>query len=118
MGASSFLPRVGGPKVVQKVSKSCPKPVQKLPKACPKVAQSMSKSCTKVVQKLCPNVVQQLSEELTKVAGKWPRDINIEMVTKAVPMRAVNLSIGAFCAEIRCEQLCDDDIFWIGVKFS
>ena len=26
-------------------------------------------------------------------------------------MRAVELSIGAFCTEFRCEQLCDDDIF-------
>ena len=34
-----------------------------------------------------------------------------EMVTKMVPVRAVNFSIGAFCTEFRCEQLCDDDIF-------
>jgi len=31
-------------------------------------------------------------------------------------MRAVELSISPFCTEFRCEQLCDDDIFWIGVK--
>ena len=31
-------------------------------------------------------------------------------------MRAVELSTGAFCTEFRCEQLWDDDIFWIGVK--
>ena len=32
-------------------------------------------------------------------------------------MRAVELSTGAFCTEFRCEQLCDDDIFGIGVNF-
>ena len=26
-------------------------------------------------------------------------------------VRAAELSIGAFCTEFRCEQLCDDDIF-------
>ena len=36
--------------------------------------------------------------------------------TNRVAVRAVELSIGAFCTEFRCEQLCDDDIFWIGVK--
>ena len=36
------------------------------------------------------------------------------MVTKVVPMRAVNISIGAFCTEFRCEQLCDDGIFRSG----
>ena len=41
-----------------------------------------------------------------------PRDINTEMVTKVVPVRAVNFSIGAFCTEFRCEQLCDDATFW------
>ena len=47
-----------------------------------------------------------------------PRDINLEMFTKVVPRRAVNFSIGAFCTEFRCEQLCDDDtFFWIGVNF-
>ena len=40
-----------------------------------------------------------------------------EIVTKIVAVRAVNLSIGPFCTEFRCEQLCDDDIFWIGVNF-
>ena len=40
-----------------------------------------------------------------------PRDINTEMVTKVVPVRAVNTPIGAFCMEFRCEQLCDDDVF-------
>ena len=38
--------------------------------------------------------------------------------TKRVAMRAVELSTGAFCTEFRCEQLCDDDIFQIGVKFE
>ena len=36
----------------------------------------------------------------------------MEMVTKVVPVRAVELSIGAFCTEFRCEQLCDNGIFW------
>ena len=40
----------------------------------------------------------------------------MEMVTKVVPVRAVELSIGAFCTEFRCEQLCDDDVFGIGVQ--
>ena len=36
------------------------------------------------------------------------------MVMKVVPTRAVNLSIGAFCTEFRCEQLCDDGVFRSG----
>ena len=44
-----------------------------------------------------------------------PRDVNIEMVTKIVPVRAVDLSIGRFCTEFRCERFCDDDVFGIGV---
>ena len=40
-----------------------------------------------------------------------PRDIKTEIVTKVVPVRAVELSIGRFCTEFRCEQLCDDNIF-------
>ena len=40
------------------------------------------------------------------------RGIKTEIVTKVVPARAVNLSIGPFCTEFRCEQLCDDGIFW------
>ena len=40
---------------------------------------------------------------------RWPQ--KTEIVTKVVPVRAVNLSIGPFCTEFRCEQLCDDDIF-------
>ena len=44
-----------------------------------------------------------------------PRDINTEMVTKLVPVRAVNFSIRPFCTEFQCEQLRDDDIFEIGV---
>ena len=46
-----------------------------------------------------------------------PRDINTEIVTKMVPVRAVDLSIGPFCTEFRCEQLCDGDTFWIGTNF-
>ena len=45
-----------------------------------------------------------------------PRDVNIEMVTKIVPVRAVDLSIGRFCTEFRCERFCDDDVFGIGVE--
>ena len=44
-----------------------------------------------------------------------PRNVNIEMVTKIVPVRAVALSIGRFCTEFRCERFCDDDVFGIGV---
>ena len=36
---------------------------------------------------------------------------------KVVAVRAVNSPIGAFCIEFRREQLCDDDFFWIVVKF-
>ena len=39
------------------------------------------------------------------------RGIKTEIVTKVVPVRAVDLSIGPFCAEFRCEQLFDEDIF-------
>ena len=100
------------PKGVQMLFKSCPQPVQKLPQTCPKVTQKLSKCCPKVVQKLCSNVVQMLYKKCPNVDGKWPRDINIEMVTKVVPVRAVNLSIGAFWIEFRCEYLCDNDTFW------
>ena len=31
-------------------------------------------------------------------------------------MRAVNLSTGPFCTEFWCEQLCDDEVFGIGVE--
>ena len=41
----------------------------------------------------------------------------MEMVTKVLPVRAVELSIGAFCTEFRCEQLCDDDIFFVSWSF-
>ena len=34
------------------------------------------------------------------------------MFTKRAAVRAVELSIGAFCTEFRCEQLCDDDMFF------
>ena len=51
-----------------------------------------------------------------KGAGKWPRDINTEMVTKVPPVTAVNLSIGAFCIEFRCEYVCDDEVSGIGVE--
>ena len=34
------------------------------------------------------------------------------MVTEIVPVRAVDLSIGPFCTEFRCERFCDDDAFW------
>ena len=30
---------------------------------------------------------------------------------------SVDLSIGPFCTEFRCEQLCDGDTFWIGANF-
>ena len=35
----------------------------------------------------------------------------IKKFTKRVAVRAMELSIGAFCTQFRCEQLCDDDIF-------
>ena len=35
-----------------------------------------------------------------------PRDIKTEIVTKVVPIRAVDLSIGAFCAEFWCGRFC------------
>ena len=52
-----------------------------------------------------------------KAARKLPRDINTEIVTKIVPVRAVDLSIGPFCTEFRCERFCDDAVFGIGVNF-
>ena len=55
------------------------------------------------------------NQSCPKVAQKLPRDVNTEMVTKIVPVRAVDLSIGPFCTEFRCERFCDDDVFGIGV---
>ena len=52
-----------------------------------------------------------------KVARKLPRDINTEMFMKRVAVRAVELSIGAFCREFRCEQLCDNGVFGDRVHF-
>ena len=39
------------------------------------------------------------------------RDINTEIVTKIVPVRAVDISTGPFCTEFRCERFCDDATF-------
>ena len=39
------------------------------------------------------------------------RDINKEIVTKIVAVRAVDLSIGPFCTEFRCERFRDDAVF-------
>ena len=46
------------------------------------------------------------NQSCPKVAQKLPRDANIEMVTKIVPVRAVDLSIGPLCTEFRCEHFC------------
>ena len=43
--------------------------------------------------------------------------LSTEIVTKVVPMRAVNLLTGPFCTEFLCELLCDDDAFGIEVNF-
>ena len=51
------------------------------------------------------------NQSCRKVAQKLPRDVNTEMVTKIVPVRAVDLSIGPFCTEFRRERFCDDDVF-------
>ena len=48
--------------------------------------------------------------------GPW--DIHMEIVTKVVPMRAVELSSGAFCIEFLCEQLCDIGSFGMGAGRS
>ena len=58
-----------------------------------------------VLPKCCP-----------KVAQKWLRDLNTEMVTRMVRVRAVNVSTRPFCTEFRCEHFCDDAAFWIGVN--
>ena len=39
------------------------------------------------------------------------RDINKEIVTKMVPVRAVDLSIGPFCTEFWRERFRDSDFF-------
>ena len=62
----------------------------------------------------CPKAVRKLPESFPKVAQKLARDINTEMVTKIVPVRAVDLSIGPFCTEFRCERFCDNDVFLDG----
>ena len=38
------------------------------------------------------------------------RDINTEMVSEIVPVRAADLSIGQLCTEFRCERFCDDTV--------
>ena len=38
------------------------------------------------------------------------------MVTKIVAVRAVYFSIGPFCTEFRCQQLCDDEVFGIRAR--
>ena len=48
---------------------------------------------------------------------KLGRDMNTGIVAKMVPVRAVDLSIGPFCTEFRCECFCDDAAFGIGVNF-
>ena len=45
-------------------------------------------------------------------------ETNMEIVTKVVPVRVVELSICVFCTEFQCEQLCDNGIFWIGAGSS
>ena len=65
----------------------------------------------------CPKIVRKLPESRPKFARKLSRDINKEMVTKIVPVRAVDLSIGPFCTEFRCERFRDDDVFGIGFDF-
>ena len=67
--------------------------------------------CESASSKKSNRQANQLAESWPKVARKWPRDINKEMFAKRVAVRAVELSIGAFCTEFRCEQLCDDDMF-------
>ena len=47
-----------------------------------------------------------------------PRDIKTEIVTKVVPVRAVNLSTGPFCTEFRRESFRDDDAFLDRGAFS
>ena len=59
----------------------------------------------------CPKVDQKLSKSCTKVAQMLPRDIKTEMFTKIVPVRAVNMPIGAFCTEFRRESFYVNDVF-------
>ena len=47
---------------------------------------------------------------------KSSRRIKTEIVTKVVAVRAGNFSIGPFCTEFRCEQLCDDGVFQKSLK--
>ena len=49
-----------------------------------------------------------------KVAQNRLGDIKTEIVTKIVPLGAVELSIGPFCTEFRCERFCGNDVFRIG----
>ena len=44
-----------------------------------------------------------------KLPKSWPSDINTKIVTKIVPMRAVNMPIGAFCIFFWRKRFCDDD---------
>ena len=45
-----------------------------------------------------------------------PGDIKTEIVTKVAPLRAVDLSIGPFCIEFRC-NFVTTTFFGIGVNF-
>ena len=52
--------------------------------------------------------------------GQWwqklSRSIKTETITKIVPVRAVDLSIGPFCTEFRCERFRDDAVFRKSLK--
>ena len=131
-GSRSFdtflIAHFGCPKVAQRLSTSCPKAVHKLPEVCWKVAprhkhgngheSGPRKSCGAldrcILHRMLVRTTLLQRHVLVWRSNFGLRDINMEMVTKVVLVRAVELSIGAFCTEFRCEQLCDNGIFWIG----
>ena len=131
------------PKPVQKLPKACPKVDQKLSKCYQNVIQKLSNNVNECCWKVTPRhkhrnghesgphescefvnrcILHRISVRTTlwwrhflgSGSNFGPWDISTEMVTKVVSVRAVNFSIGAFCTEFRCEQLCDDGVFRSG----
>ena len=106
-------------------AESCSKVVQKLTESCPKVApnhnrrncheNSPRKSCGPLIRTVLTGIsvrtflCRRRFLRLGSIFGA--RDIKTEIVTKIVPVKAVDLSIGPFCTEFWCERFCDDAVF-------
>ena len=110
--------------VPRKLPESCPNVARKLTGSCPEVVRTLSGSCPKVAlrhkhrnvhesspRESCEFINRTILHRISVRTFLWwwrflwsgstfgPRDINTEMVTKIVAVRAVNLSTGPFCTE-------------------